>query len=43
MNIDEVLMDLGTIIHPDAFSGRTTHYFLSYDPDTGTATPYTAN
>ncbi|WP_026182922.1 ABC transporter substrate-binding protein [Methanothermococcus thermolithotrophicus] len=43
MNTDEVLMDLGTIIHPDAFSGRTTHYFLSYDPDTGTATPYTAN
>jgi len=36
------LMDLGTIIHPEAFDGRTTHYFLSYNPDTGEATPYTA-
>ena len=42
MNTDEVLMDLGTIIHPEAFDGRTTHYFLSYNPDTGEATPYTA-
>jgi len=36
-------MDLGTIIHPEAFSGRTTHFFLKYDPDTNTAEPYTAN
>jgi iron complex transport system substrate-binding protein len=43
MKTDEVLMDLGTIIHPEAFSGRTTHFFLKYDPDTNTAEPYTAN
>ncbi|ABR55710.1 ABC-type Fe3+-hydroxamate transport system periplasmic component-like protein [Methanococcus aeolicus Nankai-3] len=43
MNTDELLMDLGTIIHPEAFKGRTTHYFLSYNTDTGDATPYTAN
>ncbi|AEH07209.1 ABC transporter substrate-binding protein [Methanothermococcus okinawensis] len=43
MNTDEVLMDLGTIIHPDAFKGRTTHYFLRYYPNNNTAVPYTAN
>jgi iron complex transport system substrate-binding protein len=42
-NTDEVLMDLGTIIHPDAFPGRTTHFFLKYNPDSNTATPYTAS
>ncbi|GBF36273.1 ABC transporter substrate-binding protein [Methanofervidicoccus abyssi] len=42
MNTDEVLMDLGTIIHPEAFKGRTTHFFLKYNPDTNTAKPYTA-
>jgi iron complex transport system substrate-binding protein len=43
MNTDEVLMDLGTVIHPEAFKGRTTHFFLKYNPDTNTAKPYTAN
>ncbi|WP_292460629.1 ABC transporter substrate-binding protein [Methanothermococcus sp.] len=43
MNTDEVLMDLGEIIHPDAFKGRTTHYFLRYYPNNNTAVPYTAN
>ena len=43
MNTDEVLMDLGTIIHPDAFKGRTTKYFLRYYPNNNTAVPYTAN
>ena len=39
---DEVLMDLGTIIHPEAFKGRTTHFFLRYYPESNTAEPYTA-
>ena len=43
MNTDEVLMDLGTIIHPEAFKGRTTHFFLRYYPESNTAEPYTAN
>ncbi|HIQ32818.1 MAG TPA: ABC transporter substrate-binding protein [Methanothermococcus okinawensis] len=42
MNTDEVLMDLGTIIHPKVFKGRTTHFFLRYYPDNNTAEPYTA-
>lgn len=42
MKTDEVLMDLGTIIHPEAFQGRTTHFFLRYYPDNNTAEPYTA-
>ncbi|XRP96554.1 ABC transporter substrate-binding protein [Methanocaldococcus sp. 16A] len=42
MNTDEVLMDLATILHPDVFKGRTTHYFLKYNPNTNTAEPYTA-
>jgi len=42
MNTDEVLMDLGTIIHPEAFKGRTTHFFLRYYPESNTAEPYTA-
>ncbi len=43
MNTDEVLMDLGTITHPEVFNGRTTHFFLKYNPDTNTAEPYTAS
>ena len=43
MKTDEVLMDLGTIIHPEAFKGRTTHFFLRYYPENNTAEPYTAN
>ncbi|ADG14055.1 ABC-type Fe3+-hydroxamate transport system periplasmic component-like protein [Methanocaldococcus infernus ME] len=42
MNTDEVLMDLATILHPDVFKGRTTHYFLKYNPDNNTAVPYIA-
>ncbi|MBW9220679.1 ABC transporter substrate-binding protein [Methanothermococcus sp. SCGC AD-155-M21] len=42
MNTDEILMDLGTVIHPEAFQGRSTHFFLKYNPDTNTAEPYTA-
>ncbi|MBW9224088.1 ABC transporter substrate-binding protein [Methanothermococcus sp. SCGC AD-155-E23] len=42
MNTDQVLMDLGTVIHPEAFKGRTTHFFLRYYPDNNTAVPYTA-
>ncbi|AXI25384.1 hypothetical protein CFE53_04235 [Methanofervidicoccus sp. A16] len=43
MKTDEVLMDLGAIIHPEAFKGRTTHFFLRYYPESNTAEPYTAN
>ncbi|GEM_PF-1134343 len=42
MNTDQVLEDLATIIHPELFKGRTTHYFLRYYPDNNTAVPYTA-
>ncbi|CAB3288514.1 ABC-type Fe3+-hydroxamate transport system periplasmic component-like protein [Methanocaldococcus lauensis] len=42
INTDQVLEDLATIIHPELFKGRTTHYFLRYYPDNNTAEPYTA-
>ncbi|ENN95910.1 Fe3+-hydroxamate ABC transporter periplasmic protein-like protein [Methanocaldococcus villosus KIN24-T80] len=43
MKTDELLYDLATIIHPELFKGRTTHFFLKYNPEDNTAKPYTAN
>ncbi|MBP2171971.1 ABC transporter substrate-binding protein [Methanococcus voltae] len=42
VNTDEILMDMGTIMYPDDFKGRSTRYLLAYDPETNTGTPYTA-
>ncbi|MCS3900361.1 ABC transporter substrate-binding protein [Methanococcus voltae] len=42
VNTDEILMDMGTILYPEDFEGRTTKYLLAYNPETNEATPYTA-
>ncbi|MEO2116800.1 MAG: ABC transporter substrate-binding protein [Methanocaldococcus sp.] len=39
---DEVIMDLATILHPEAFKGRKTHFFLKYNIENNTATPFIA-
>ncbi|ADC69957.1 conserved hypothetical protein [Methanocaldococcus sp. FS406-22] len=42
MKTDEVIMDLATILHPEAFKGRKTHFFLKYNIENNTATPFIA-
>ncbi|WP_457613502.1 ABC transporter substrate-binding protein, partial [Methanocaldococcus sp.] len=40
LKTDEVIMDLATIMHPEAFKGRKTHFFLKYNIENNTATPF---
>ncbi|WP_310572598.1 ABC transporter substrate-binding protein [Methanococcus voltae] len=38
----KVLEDMAIITHPELYPGKTTKYLLHFDPEAGTATPYTA-
>jgi len=42
LKTDEVIMDLATILHPEAFKGRKTHFFLKYNIENNTATSFIA-
>ncbi|ACV24721.1 ABC transporter substrate-binding protein [Methanocaldococcus fervens] len=40
LKTDEVLLDLATILHPEIFKGRETHFFLKYNIEKNTAEPF---
>ncbi|WP_013180072.1 ABC transporter substrate-binding protein [Methanococcus voltae] len=39
---DKVLEDLAIVSHPDLYEGKTTEFILHFDPETSSASPYTA-
>jgi iron complex transport system substrate-binding protein len=42
LHTDIVLMDLATILHPEEFKGRETHFLLKYNIENNSATPFIA-
>ncbi len=42
LHTDKVLIDLATILHPGEFKGRKTHFFLKYNLENNTASPFIA-